>query len=75
MTAERRYVVLTPVRNERPHLEATLAFQDRMLQELNQVVIRQQARLERIEAELRRLTERFDPVLPDASPDERPPHY
>ena len=62
-------------------LESKLAYQDQMLEELNEVVTDQQARLMQLEELCRSLVERIR-SLGEAAPDtatdpeaERPPHY
>lgn len=60
------------------HLEGTVSFQDRTIEELSQVVRRQEERLERLEARLTELHEGLiggGPLVRDASDEEPPPHY
>lgn len=60
-------------------LETRLAFHERSLQELGDVVYRQERVIERLEAGIKMLTERIAELaeaLPETSPDDpRPPHY
>jgi len=60
-------------------LESRLAHQDQLLQELNDVVTDQQAKLMQLEELCRSLIERVrslgDGVSAGDSSDERPPHY
>ncbi len=61
-------------------LETKLAFQEDTLQILNEVVTRQQQQIERLEAQLALLIDRFrqlsDPPTGNLKPaDEKPPHY
>jgi SlyX protein len=59
-------------------LEARIAFQDDTIQALNDALIAQQQRIDRVQAELARLLETLQRELTDerAVPeDERPPHY
>jgi SlyX protein len=60
-------------------LETRSAHQERMLGELNEVVIEQQRRIERLEAELQRTREQLLSVaaspVKDASEESPPPHY
>jgi SlyX protein len=60
-------------------LESRLAHQDQMLQELNDVVTEQQARLMQLEELCRSLLDRVRSLgegVPAESPEnERPPHY
>lgn len=51
-------------------LETRLAFQDKTLEELNEVVTRQQQQLDQMEQQLGRLTNRLRPLL--AAADELP---
>ena len=60
-------------------LESKLAYQDQMLEELNDVLTDQQARLMQLEELCRSLAERvraLGEASPGGEPDaERPPHY
>jgi SlyX protein len=59
-------------------LEARLAFQDDTIQQLNDALVAQQARIDLLEAEIRRLTDEFRGGTTEApiNPvDELPPHY
>ena len=60
-------------------IEVKLAFQEQSLQELSDVVYRQERSLEAIEERLAIISERLSQVLesvPDATPeDPPPPHY
>jgi SlyX protein len=60
-------------------LETRLAHQDQLLNQLNDVVTEQQAKIMQLEALCKSLIQRVQVVgeaLPgDASGDERPPHY
>ncbi len=60
-------------------LESRLAYQDQLLQELNDAVTRQQAKIMQLDELCKSLIERVR-SLADAAPvghsgDERPPHY
>lgn len=65
--------------NELAELQIKLAFQEQALEALDEVVIRQQGRVERLEERLAVLQEQYDAVLdrlPDTAPgEEPPPHY
>ena len=60
-------------------LESKLAHQDQLLEELNEVLTNQQARLMQLEELCRSLVDRvrvLGEAAPDGDPDaERPPHY
>ncbi len=59
-------------------LEVRLAFQEQTLNELNAVVTRQQATIDRLEQRCDALLERLRSLgegAGDEAPDERPPHY
>lgn len=61
------------------NLEVRLAYQDQMLNELNDVVTDQQARIMQLEQLVKALTERLQ-AMSDAAPaataaEEKPPHY
>lgn len=66
--------------NERfEDLEVRLAYQDQMLNELNDVVTDQQARIMQLEKRVKALSERMQ-AMADAAPaatavEEKPPHY
>ena len=68
------------VSNERfEDLEMRLAYQDQMLNELNDVVTDQQARIMQLEKHIKALSERMQ-AMADSAPaagqgDEKPPHY
>lgn len=59
--------------------EATLTFQQRALDELNEVVLRQQDELEQLRREVRHLRGEVERAIDltgaDLPPDEKPPHY
>jgi len=60
-------------------LETRLAYQDQLLNELNEVVTAQQAKIMQLEELCKALVQRVRTAgegLPDSDPgDERPPHY
>ncbi len=59
-------------------LETRLAFQDDTIQQLNDALIAQQARIDLLEGELRRLIDEFRGGITEAQidpVDELPPHY
>ncbi|GJM14543.1 MAG: hypothetical protein DHS20C12_29460 [Pseudohongiella sp.] len=61
-------------------LETKIAYQEDLLQELNSVLIRHNARIEKLEAQHRYLAEqlaeqREGGVQPQRQVDEAPPHY
>lgn len=60
-------------------LETQLAFQESTLNELSDVIVAQQAHIDRLEATLKELIERLraEPALQELvdPPQERPPHY
>lgn len=60
-------------------LETRLSFQDRLLQELNDVVTGQQKQMDALEKDMRRIREYLKTATPgDAAPpaeDVPPPHY
>lgn len=53
-------------------LETRLAFQDKTLEELNEVVTSQQQQLDRLAEELRLLTNRLHPLLAAAAAEDFP---
>jgi len=59
-------------------IETQLSFSEDLLDELNRVVVRQQAQIDRLQAQIKALTERADQtpngVLPSPR-DDVPPHY
>ena len=65
--------------SEKVDFEATLMFQQKLLDELNEVVLRQQAELDRLRGEVSRLREEVQRAVEIAGselpPDEKPPHY
>lgn len=63
--AERRFV----------DLESNLAFQEKLVSDLNQVVIEQEARITKLEEKLLRLEQVLHKWVMDKPPHERPPHY
>ena len=57
-------------------LETKLAFQEEALQQLSDVLVAQQGRIDRLEARLVLLTEQLrERAEQNAEPDEPPPHY
>lgn len=59
-------------------LETRLAFQDDTIQQLNDALIAQQARIDLLETEMRQLIDQFRSGATDAQidpADELPPHY
>jgi SlyX protein len=59
-------------------LETRLAFQDDTIQQLNDALIAQQARIDLLEAEIRQLIDEFRGGVTEAQNgpvDELPPHY
>ncbi len=61
-------------------IETKLAFQEDAIQALNEVICRQQVQIERLEATLALLIDRFKQWQEDAQAgikpvDEKPPHY
>jgi SlyX protein len=59
-------------------LETRLAFQDDTIQQLNDALIAQQARIDLLETEMRQLIDQFRSGVTDAQidpADELPPHY
>ena len=59
-------------------LETRLAFQDDTIQQLNDALIAQQARIDLLEAEMRQLIDEFRGGVSEAQikpADELPPHY
>jgi uncharacterized coiled-coil protein SlyX len=76
----------TPTPNEDPSgdaaaivaLEEQLTFQQRQLDDLNAVIVNQQAEIKQLRREMSRLIETIGGVLERGSedlPHERPPHY
>ena len=53
-------------------LETRLAFQEKTIEELNEVVTRQQEQIDRLEEELRLLAARFRPLLAAAAAEDFP---
>jgi len=59
-------------------IETKLSFSEDLLDELNRVVVRQQAQIDRLQAQINALTERASQSTDNVSPDPRdnvPPHY
>lgn len=61
-------------------IETKLAFQEDLLQTLNDIVTRQQNQIDQLAAQQRRLVERLrqlsaEPATPLSAADEKPPHY
>lgn len=60
-------------------LEVKLSFQDRMIQDLNEVVIRQQHEIEKLRAEVKTIRSQIgdtdSPQIRDQSEEAPPPHY
>ncbi|MBT3192480.1 MAG: SlyX family protein [Verrucomicrobia bacterium] len=61
-------------------IESTLAFQERTIQDLSDVICGQQTELDSLKAEIKKLTERLNhDALPGGdgadAPPELPPHY
>lgn len=58
-------------------IETRIAYQEDMLQQLNDVVAKQQKRIDLLEDVLRTLTERYPSLQAEATPAliEKPPHY
>ena len=56
-------------------LESTIAFQDHTINELNEVVIRLQDQVERLETKLQLVIEQASMAMPEPTDEEPPPHY
>ncbi len=56
-------------------LEVKYAHLERTVSELNEVLYRQQRELDALKETLRRLQDKSEPGLVDASAQEKPPHY
>ena len=56
-------------------LEVKLTYQDRLIAELNDVVIDLRAQLERLAAKTKRFEEQLDAGVPEDSGNVPPPHY
>lgn len=56
-------------------LEGQLAFQDDIIQQLNDALVAQQARIDALEATLQQLKEASNNDGDSAPVDEKPPHY
>lgn len=57
-------------------LETKVAYQDRTIEALNEVVTRQQDQIDRLEERLRSLRARVQSAIAEPDiPDEPPPHY
>lgn len=59
-------------------LEIKMTFQENLVEELNEVIIRQQAQIDRLDLELKTLVAQFRSVQqlpPETTPDPPPPHY
>ncbi len=59
-------------------LEIKMTFQENLVEELNEVIIRQQAQIDRLDQELKTLVAQFRSVQqlpPETTPDPPPPHY
>jgi SlyX protein len=60
------------------NLESTVAFQDRTIEQLSQVVTALVGRIDRLEAELKNALDRLGsetPLVRDIAEEEPPPHY
>ena len=57
------------------NLEATVSFQDRTIQELNQAILRLQVQIDRLDARLALALERPDRPVRDLADEDPPPHY
>jgi SlyX protein len=68
-----------PTKDSLIELETKLAYQENLLEELNNVVCRQQDQIDDLHVKLRLLQERANELAAGASPDEMeveiPPHY
>ncbi len=56
-------------------LEIKLAYQDKMLRDLDEIVTAYAAKLDTLVREVAELRLRFDQAQPDEITDEPPPHY
>lgn len=56
-------------------LEVRLTYQDRLIADLNEVVIELRSEVERLAAKTRRVEEQLEAGLPDAPANAPPPHY
>mgnify|MGYP001767434648 CR=1 FL=1 len=65
--------------NRIDHLESKVTHQDEVIEELNRMVIAQWGKLDKAEAQLRRIEERLrelqDGAVRDAQDEPPPPHY
>ena len=60
------------------NLEGTIAFQERTIDDLNEVVTRQQVQIDRLEQQLKLVLEQLNAagtLVRDADQEEPPPHY
>lgn len=65
---------MTPEEERLVRLEATVAFQDRLISDLNEIVTQFARRVERLETELKRFQDRAQE--PEIGPHhDPPPHY
>jgi uncharacterized coiled-coil protein SlyX len=55
-------------------LESTIAFQDRKLEELSQVIYKQQIQLDTLCKDMEQIRSQFKNISEEAQ-DKRPPHY
>jgi SlyX protein len=56
-------------------LEIKLSYQDRLIDTLNQVIIELRGQLDDQGRRLKRLEQQLFLGIPDAAPNEKPPHY
>ena len=64
------------VENRLVDLEIRVTFQERTIEELNEVIIDQQNQIDRLARELKRVQEQIrTPPAPGPIPDPLPPHY
>jgi len=78
MAAARRGSLDNPMQARLAELESRLAFQEHTLENLNQVVTRQDREILELKKQLAGLTSRlkeFENVIAAADPAEIPPHY
>jgi SlyX protein len=64
------------IENRIIELETRISYQDHIIQELNEVVTRQQQQIDRLEKSLKQMSEHMKAINPARPEDETlPPHY
>ncbi len=64
-----------PLEDRVTELEVRLTYQDRLIAELNDVILELRGELQRLAAKTRRVEEQLDAGLPESPANAPPPHY